>query len=118
VVGGALTAAHTRAVYLRPWPGCGCAARRRRPLVYCPLPMPMQPGTTRDGRKPHPLAIARQERGISLRALADQIGMTHVALSHVETMRSEPKLRTMRKLEQALGQRIDWPQPSQNGKHR
>jgi transcriptional regulator with XRE-family HTH domain len=79
--------------------------------------MPMQPGTTRNGRKPHPLAVARKEHGISLRALADDIGMTHVALSHVETGRSEPKLKTMRKLERALGQRIDWPEPSQNGNH-
>jgi transcriptional regulator with XRE-family HTH domain len=77
--------------------------------------MPMQPGTTRNGRKPHPLAVARKEQGISLRALADDIGMTHVGLSHIETMRSEPKLRTMRKIEKALGQRIDWPEPSMNG---
>lgn len=80
--------------------------------------MPMQPGTTRNGRKPHPLALARKERGLSLRALADQVAMTHVALSHIETLRSEPKLRTMRKLEKALGKRIDWPDASTNGHKR
>ena len=66
--------------------------------------------------KPHPVAMARKRRGISLRELADRTGLTHVGISHIETGRSDKPLRSTRKLlESELGP-IKWPKPATNGK--
>jgi transcriptional regulator with XRE-family HTH domain len=75
--------------------------------------MPMHPGSTRNGRKPHPLALERKKQGISLRTLADMTELSAVGISHIETGRSKkPNRRTMRVIEEALGTKIDWGLPS------
>ena len=73
------------------------------------LALPMKRNSTKTG-KLHPVAQARKDVGITLRDLAAKAGLSHVGLSHIETGRSEPKLKTMRAIEHALGdRRIEWP---------
>jgi transcriptional regulator with XRE-family HTH domain len=75
----------------------------------------MRLGTTQDGRPLHPLAMARKLRGVSLRALADEVEMTAVGISHIETGRSEPRRSTKRILAQALGYEVTDIWPRNNG---
>lgn len=44
----------------------------------------------------------REERGLSLRALADRAGVTYVALLRMELGQTDPRLGTLRKLAKAL----------------
>src|SRR4051812_39809193 len=72
----------------------------------------MQLGSTHNGRTPHPLAVARAKRGMSVRALAEATGLTHVGISHIETGRSKkPHPLTKRALAEALGYDVTdiWP---------
>ncbi len=45
----------------------------------------------------------RKARGLSLRALADKVGMSYVALYHLEAGHAGPRLSTLRALAKALG---------------
>jgi transcriptional regulator with XRE-family HTH domain len=72
----------------------------------------MHVGTTRNGRTPHPLAVARKNRGLSLRALAVETDLTAVGISHIETGRSpRPRPLTKRVLAEALSYDVKdiWP---------
>ena len=44
----------------------------------------------------------REARGYSLRALADRVGMSHVALFRLEAGQTDPRLSTLRRLAKAL----------------
>jgi transcriptional regulator with XRE-family HTH domain len=72
----------------------------------------MQLGQTRSGKR-HPLAEERVKRGLSVRDLAELVGMSVAGLSHVETGRATPRRSTRRLIELALKTEIDWP--STNG---
>ncbi|HEV3047736.1 MAG TPA: helix-turn-helix transcriptional regulator [Solirubrobacteraceae bacterium] len=75
----------------------------------------MKLGTTHGNRAPHPLTVARKGRKITLRELAEMTELSVPGLSHIETMRSDPFPKTRRKIEKALGCKIDWPQVGTNG---
>ncbi len=45
----------------------------------------------------------REGQGYSLRALADRVGMSYVALFRLESGETDPRLGTLRKLAKALG---------------
>ena len=97
--------------------GAGRYPTTRLPVVkYLPT---MHVGTTRNGRPPHPLAVARKKHDppLSLRDLAEAVEMSHVGLSHIETKRCDPHDKTRRKLEKVLGP-IDWPELNTNGHKR
>jgi lambda repressor-like predicted transcriptional regulator len=71
-------------------------------------------GDTQDGRDPHPIAVARRLRGLSLRELASRTGVTHVGLSHIETGRvARPHATTKRAIATELGYKVVdlWPPP-------
>jgi transcriptional regulator with XRE-family HTH domain len=71
-------------------------------------------GETQNDRDPHPMAVARRLRGLSLRELADRTGVTHVGLSHIETGRvARPHATTKRAIAAELGYRVSdlWPPP-------
>ena len=61
------------------------------------------------------LRQARQAKGLSQRKLADAAGITQVALSHLETGRSSPRLTTARALAAALKVDVDSIWPDTNG---
>ena len=62
---------------------------------------------------PHPLAVARKRRGLSVRALAEAVEMSTAGISHVETGRAEPRRSTKRMLAKELGYAVTdiWPEP-------
>ena len=45
----------------------------------------------------------REAQGLSLRALADKVGMSYVALYHLEAGDADPRLSTLRALAKTLG---------------
>lgn len=45
----------------------------------------------------------REAHGLSLRALADMVGMSYVALFRLEVGETDPRLSTLRRLAAALG---------------
>ena len=49
------------------------------------------------------LTEIREAKGYSLRRLADNVGMSYVALYRLESGETDPKLGTLRKLATALG---------------
>jgi transcriptional regulator with XRE-family HTH domain len=73
----------------------------------------MQLNSTQPGRKMHPIARERKRQEMSVRELASKAGLSYVGLSHLETGRSEPRLKTQRAIAGALGVRIRdlWPEP-------
>jgi transcriptional regulator with XRE-family HTH domain len=74
----------------------------------------MRLGQTANGKR-HPVAAERVKRGLSVRDLAELVGMSTAGLSHLETGRSVPRRSTKRLIELALDTKIDWPTPSRNG---
>lgn len=48
------------------------------------------------------LTRIREEKGYSLRRLADKVGMSYVALYRLECGETDPRLETLRKLARAL----------------
>jgi transcriptional regulator with XRE-family HTH domain len=82
----------------------------------------MKPGHLRTVETAHPIAKERAKQELSLRKLAEMSGLSAVAISHLETGRTEPRLSTQRAIAKALGVRITklWPEdePSQNGHKR
>ncbi len=49
------------------------------------------------------IRLIRKIQGYSLRALADKIGMSYIALFRLESGETDPRLGTLRKLAKALG---------------
>ena len=57
------------------------------------------------------LGVARRYRQMSQRELSDAAGLTQVAVSHIETGRTHPRLATQQRLAEALGFEVEdlWP---------
>lgn len=62
----------------------------------------------------HPLKVWREYRGLSLRALAAEVGVSSAALSKIETGKSRPRAATLARLAEALRCDMDdlWPASS------
>ncbi len=56
------------------------------------------------------LREARQEKGLSQEALAAITGLTQVTVSLIETGKVAPQAATRRRIEKALGVRVNWLQ--------
>ena len=55
----------------------------------------------------HPLKVWRDHRGLTLQALAAQIGVTRSYLSQIESRKKKGSMETVRKLAEALGVEIE-----------
>lgn len=58
-------------------------------------------------RGTHPVAVYREHRGFTQRALAAQVGMTPAQLSEIESGKKTGSVATLRKLADALGVKVD-----------
>lgn len=72
----------------------------------------MRKGSTVNGNHRHLVSVARNLRGMTLRELAGETGLTHVGLSHIETGRvARPHVTSKRAIADALGFEVEdlWP---------